>query len=121
MVCVGRDLKDVSFQPPCHGHAHFPLEQVAQSLIQPGLGHCQGEGSHSFSGQPGPGPHHPHSEESNLYLISAPWLCRACFWVSPHFLVYGRPGRVLETSAMEEENCPWVLASPDTGVWFNCL
>jgi len=29
-------------------------DQVAQSSIQPGLEHCQGGGSNSFSGQPGP-------------------------------------------------------------------
>ena len=56
-------LKIVSFQPPCHEQGHLPPAQGAQSPVQPGLEHCQGGGSHSFSGQPGPGPHHPHSEE----------------------------------------------------------
>ncbi|KAK4818440.1 hypothetical protein QYF61_013127 [Mycteria americana] len=39
---------------------HLPLDQVAQSPIQPGLEHFQGWGIHSFSGQPVPVPHHPH-------------------------------------------------------------
>jgi len=30
-------LKIIYFQPPCHGQGHLPLDQVAQSPIQPGL------------------------------------------------------------------------------------
>jgi len=56
-------LNIIWFQPPCHEHGHLPLDQVAQSSIQPGLEHCQGGGTHSFSGQPVPVPHHPHGEE----------------------------------------------------------
>ena len=56
-------LKTIWFQPPCHEQGHLPPAQGAQSSIQPGLEHCQGGGSHSFSGQPGPGPHYPHGEE----------------------------------------------------------
>jgi len=56
-------LKIIQFQLPCHGQGHLPLEQVAQSPIQPGLEHCQGGGSHSFSGQQVPVPHHPVSKE----------------------------------------------------------
>jgi len=56
-------LKIIWFQPPCHGQGHLPPDQVAQSPIQPGLEHCQGGDSHSFSGQPVPVPHHPCSEE----------------------------------------------------------
>ena len=56
-------LKIVWFQPPCHEQGHLPPAQGAQSSIQPGLERCQGGGSHSFSGQPGPGFHHPHGEE----------------------------------------------------------
>uniref|UniRef100_A0A672TM59 Uncharacterized protein n=1 Tax=Strigops habroptila TaxID=2489341 RepID=A0A672TM59_STRHB len=63
MVCVGRDLKAHPVPVPCHGQGHLPLDQVAPSPVQPGLEHCQGWGSHSFSGQPVPGPHHPHREE----------------------------------------------------------
>jgi len=51
------------FQPPCHEQGHLPLDQVAQSSIQPGLERFQGGGSHSFSGQPVPVFHHPPSEE----------------------------------------------------------
>jgi len=57
----------IQFQSPCHRLPHLPPDQAAQSPIQPGLGHCQGGGSHSFSGQPGPGPHHPHGEELLSY------------------------------------------------------
>jgi len=62
MVGFGRDFKDHLFQPPCHEQGHLPLEQVAQSSIQPGLEHRQGGGSHSFSGQPVPVFYHPHGE-----------------------------------------------------------
>ena len=74
MVWVGRDLKDHLVQPPCHGQGHLPLDQVAQSPIQPGLGHCQGWGSHSLSGQPVPVSHHPHSKEFLPYVQSKPTL-----------------------------------------------
>ena len=43
-------LKIIWFQPPCHEQGHLPPAQGAQSSIQPGLEHCQGGGSHSFSG-----------------------------------------------------------------------
>jgi len=49
MVWVGRDLTYHLVPTPCHGQGHLPLDQVAQSPIQPGLDHCQGGGSHSFS------------------------------------------------------------------------
>jgi len=61
-------LKIISFQPPCYGHGPLPPAQGAQSPVQPGLEPCQGGGSHSFSGQPGPGPHHPHREEFLPYI-----------------------------------------------------
>ena len=72
LVWVGRDLKAHPVPALCHGQGHLPLDQVAQSPIQPGLDHCQGWDSHSFSGQPVPGPHHPHREElvSNLNFPS---------------------------------------------------
>ncbi|KAJ7421664.1 hypothetical protein BTVI_17271 [Pitangus sulphuratus] len=44
-------LKIISFQPQRRGQGHLPLDQVAQSPIQPGFEHCQGWGIHSFSGQ----------------------------------------------------------------------
>jgi len=53
-------LKIIRFQPPCHDQGHLPLDQVAQSSIQPGLEHFQGGGIHSFSGQPVPVFHSPH-------------------------------------------------------------
>ena len=52
MVWAGRDLKAHPVPTPCHGQGHLPLEQVAPSpCVQPGLEHCQGWGSHSFSGK----------------------------------------------------------------------
>jgi len=39
MVWVGRDLQRSSSPTPCHGQGHLPLDQVAQSPIQPGLEH----------------------------------------------------------------------------------
>ena len=63
MVWVGRDLIDHLVPTPCHGQRHLPLDQVAQSLIQPGLEHSQGEGIYNFSEQPVPVSHHPQSKE----------------------------------------------------------
>jgi len=37
-------LKIILFLPPCHGQGHIPLDQVAQSPIQPSLEHFQGGG-----------------------------------------------------------------------------
>jgi len=48
---------------PYHGQGHLPPDHIAQSPVQLGLEPCQGGGSHSFSGQPGPGPHHPQGRE----------------------------------------------------------
>ena len=72
-------LHIISFQPPCHGQGPLPPDQFAQSPIQPGLEHCQGGGSHSFSGQPMPGPHHPHGEEflPCIWSKSAPFQFKA--------------------------------------------
>jgi len=36
----------------CCGQGHLPLDQVAQSPIQPGLEHCQGEGIQNFTNVP---------------------------------------------------------------------
>ena len=57
-------MKIIGFQLPCHQQGHLPPDQGAQSSIQPGLEPCQGGGSHSFSGQPGPGFHHPRAGAS---------------------------------------------------------
>ena len=62
MVWVGRDVKD-HIVPNLLPVGHLPLDQVAQSPIQPGLEHSQGRGSHSFSGQHVPVPHHTHGKE----------------------------------------------------------
>jgi len=60
--------KTTQFQPPCRGQGPLPPAQAAPSPVQPGLGPWQGGGSDSFSGQPGPGPHDPHSEEFPPYV-----------------------------------------------------
>lgn len=52
MDWVGRVLKDHLVPTPCHAHGPLPLNQVAQSLIRPGLKYFQGWGIHSFSKQP---------------------------------------------------------------------
>jgi len=59
----------------------FQWDQVAQSSIQPGLEPFQGGGSHSFSGQPGPGFHHP----------------RCCF-------LHRRPSRRLKSYALPRQS-----------------
>ena len=64
----GGTLQTILFQPPCPGQGPLPPAQVAQSPVQPGLEHCQGGGSHSFSGQPGPGPRHPQDNEFLPYI-----------------------------------------------------
>ena len=55
MVWVGRDLQR-SYLWWCPGQGPLPPAQAAPSPIQSGLEPCQGGGSHSFSGQPGPVP-----------------------------------------------------------------
>ena len=72
-----RTIKIIWFHHPCHKHGHLPPAQGAQSSIQPGLEHCQGGGSHSFSGQPGPGPHHPHGR---LRAMGAGERAFRCWW-----------------------------------------
>jgi len=43
--------KIISFQYPCHGQGHLPLDQVGQSPIQPGLKQFQGWGIASIAGK----------------------------------------------------------------------
>jgi len=66
----GTNLTDHLVPPPWHGQGHLPPDPVAQCPVQPGLEHCQGGGTHSFSGQPVPAPHHPQSEELPPYIES---------------------------------------------------
>jgi len=56
-------FKIIWFQVPCHEQGHLPLDQLAQSSIQPGLEHFHGGGRHTFSGKPVPVFHRPHGEE----------------------------------------------------------
>jgi len=62
MAWVGRDLKDhqapTSLPQAGPPTSTFNVDQVAQSLIKPGLEHLQGRGIHNLSGQPVPAPHH---------------------------------------------------------------
>lgn len=39
MGWVERDFKDQLIPAPFHGKGHFPLEQIGQSPIQPGIEH----------------------------------------------------------------------------------
>jgi len=68
MIWVERDLKNHLVANPCNGQGHFPLDQVPQSHIQPGLEHFQGGDFHSFSRQPVPVPHNTHGEEFLPYI-----------------------------------------------------
>ena len=63
-------LKITQFQIPCHGQGYLPLDQVAQSPIQPDLEHFQGWSIHNFSGQPLPLSRHPHHEKFLPYVQS---------------------------------------------------
>ena len=53
----------IEFQPPCYVQGHQPLDQAAQSHIQPGLECLQGWGNHNLLGQPVPVCHHPLCEK----------------------------------------------------------
>jgi len=45
MICTGKGLTEQLIPKPCHGQGHLPLDQVAQSPIQPGLELLQGGAS----------------------------------------------------------------------------
>ena len=49
-------------QPPGSKQGHLSLDQVAQSLVQPGLEHFQGWGLHYLPRQSVPVFQHPHSK-----------------------------------------------------------
>jgi len=63
-------FKDHLAQHLCHGWGHLPLNQVAQSPIQPHLEQFQEWGILNFSGQSVAVPHHPHHKKSLLYVQS---------------------------------------------------
>ena len=52
----------------CDKQGHALLDQVAQSLIQPGLESLQGWGINHISGQPVLVPHHPHCKSLFSYI-----------------------------------------------------
>lgn len=75
MVCLGRNLKVLLVPPhapcaplpPCNpGQGELPLDQVAQSYIQPGLELFQGWGIHISPRQPVSEPHYPHTNFFSL-------------------------------------------------------
>ena len=53
----------VEFQPPCYVQDRQPLDQAAQSHIQPGLECLQAWGIHNLLGQPVPVRHHALCEK----------------------------------------------------------
>jgi len=62
-------LKIVEFQLPGGRQGHLLLDHVAKILIQPGLEHFLGWGTHSFSGQSVSVTHHFHMEEFFPYSL----------------------------------------------------
>lgn len=49
---AGKNIKPQLISTLLPGQGHFPLDQFAQSFIQPDLKHFQQRDGHSFSGQP---------------------------------------------------------------------
>lgn len=66
-------VKTIQLHPPCHGQGHPPLNQVAQSPIQPGRGNFQGWGIHNVCRQPVQVSHHSHCEGSEDMLDISSW------------------------------------------------
>ena len=58
-----RTITIIEFQPPCYVQGRPPLDQAAQSHIQPGLECLQGWGIYKLLGQPVPVCHHPLGEK----------------------------------------------------------
>ena len=54
MAWVEKDHSDHVVSTPCYVQDHQPLDQAAQSHIQPGLEYLQGWGIHNLLGQPVP-------------------------------------------------------------------
>jgi len=63
MAWVEEDNSDHLVLNPYYVQGHQPLNQAAQSHIQPGLEGLQGWGIHILLGQPVPVLHHPLSEK----------------------------------------------------------
>lgn len=91
-------LKTIQIRSPCYGQAHFPLDQVSQNPILPGLEYLQGWGVHCFSEQPVPEPHHPHKKEllpaiqpDIGYHSTAGFNTKALNYCSPKFLGLSKP------------------------------
>ena len=58
MAWVEKGHNDHVVSTPCYMQGHQPLEQAAQSHIQPGLERLQGWGIHNLLGQPVPVHYH---------------------------------------------------------------
>lgn len=72
MAWDGKELKDPLFLTSRHMEGHPTPDQVAQCPIQPDLEHLPRWGTHSFSVQSVPVPHHTHWNfflKSNLNLL----------------------------------------------------
>ena len=78
----------IQFQPPCYVQGRQPLDQAAQSHIQPGHECLQGWGIHNLFGQPIPVCHHPMCVK-NFFLIS--YLNLPCPSLRPFPLVLSLP------------------------------
>lgn len=63
--CQGLEgtLKIIEPQSPCHGQKYFPVDQIAQGLIQPSFECYLGWGIHNLLGKSVLAPHHPNSKE----------------------------------------------------------
>jgi len=63
MAWVEKDHSDHLVSTPCYVQGCQPLDQAAQSHIQPGLKHLQGWSTHNLLWQPVPAWHHPLHEK----------------------------------------------------------
>lgn len=71
---VGKDFKGHPVPIPCCEQGFLPLDEAAQSPIQPSPGHLQGWGNHNFSEQTVP--LHLHSKE----FLPSIW-CKSTFFL----------------------------------------
>ena len=70
MECFGLEgtFRGHVAQSPCSEQGYLQFDQVAQSLVQPGLGCFLGWGIYRLSGQPVPVFHHPHGKKFLPYV-----------------------------------------------------
>jgi len=70
MVWIGRDLKDHLVATPLPSSGTPSTRPGCSKLHPTWPWTLPGRGQHSFSGQPVPVPHHPHSKEFLSYIQS---------------------------------------------------